>query len=324
MKKNKIVLMFPGQGSQYKGMGLDYSTVSNKFNDYFNLASELLNESLSDIISDINDNSTKLDNTLYSQISIYTLSSVIFDYLFEQKFLKKDDIFTVSGHSLGDYSALYASGYYSFKDGLKLVKYRGSIMAEANEKMDGMMAAVLGADYESLENLLIQYKDKFKEEVYIANYNEYSQLVISGRRYSIEKAIDFLEENKIRKIIPLKVKIASHTPLMKDISVKVGDYLKNIILNEPVFNFFSSTSLIYPKMEEIKSVLENQLISQVNWVKSIEYFLNNEVNVFIEVGPGKVLSGLTKRIAEKNQKKEVLIFNTDNLSELNNLKNYLS
>ncbi|MCL4386185.1 MAG: ACP S-malonyltransferase [Actinobacteria bacterium] len=323
MKKNKTVLMFPGQGSQYKGMGLDYNTVSDKFNDYFNLASDLLNESLYDIIAGINDNSTKLDNTLYSQISIYTLSSVIFDYLFEQKILKKEDIFTISGHSLGDYSALYASGYYSFKDGLKLVKYRGSIMSEANEKMDGMMAAVIGVDYKSLENLLIQYKDKFKEEVYIANYNEYSQLVISGKRSGIEKAIDFLKENKIRKIIPLKVKIASHTPLMKDISLKVGDYLKNIILNEPVFNFFSSTSLIYPKIQEIKSVLENQLISQVNWVNSIEYFLNNEVNIFIEVGPGKVLSGLTKRIAEKNQK-EVLIFNSDNPSELSNLKNYLS
>lgn len=322
MDKNKIVLMYPGQGSQYAGMGLKYLDILNEFNSYFNQASETLNEDLIEIISGSDGKAVKLENTLYSQISIYTLSAIISDHLINHQFLKKDYIFAVTGHSLGDYSALYLSGYYDFKQGLELVKYRGTLMSKANEKMDGMMAAVLGTDYKALEDLLINYKDKFKEEVYIANYNDYGQIVISGERSNVEKAIDFLKENGLRKIIPLKVKIASHTPLMKDVSVKVGEYLDNITLDNPVFNFYSSTSLSYPKKKEIRLVLEQQLISQVNWVKSIEYFLEEGANIFLEIGPGKVLSGLVKRIAEKNSK-DVLIFNTDKISDLNSFKDFL-
>jgi [acyl-carrier-protein] S-malonyltransferase len=322
MKENKIVLMFPGQGSQYIGMGLSYKTANSNYNKYFNLASKLLNENLLDIVensSDVN----KLENTLYSQVSIYTLSAVIFDYLLNEKILNKNDIFSVIGHSLGDYSALYACGYYDFKDGLELVKYRGSIMSDANEKMNGMMAAVIGVEYDYLNDLLEKFKEKNKEEVYIANYNEYNQIVISGLSSDVQKATQFLKENDVKKIIPLKVKIASHTPLMKDVSSNLEQYLNNVLFKEPNFKFFSSISLTYPKIEEIKVNLKNQLLNQVNWVKSIEHFLNEEVNVFIEIGPGKVLSNLTKKIADKNQK-EVQIFNSDNIENLINIKNYLN
>lgn len=191
-------------------------------------------------------------------------------------------------------------------------------MSEANEKMDGMMAAVLGTEYRTLESLLLDYKNKFNEEVYLANYNDYSQIVISGRRSNMGKAIEFLKENGVRKVIPLKVKIASHTPLMQDVSEKLGKHFTNIVLNDPQINFYSSTSLIYAKKEEIKSVMQEQLVIPINWVGSIEYFLNHEVNTFIEIGPGRVLSGLVKRIADKDSK-NVLIFNTDKLSDLNNL-----
>ncbi|MCL4416373.1 MAG: ACP S-malonyltransferase [Actinobacteria bacterium] len=322
INKNKIVLIFPGQGSQYTGMGLDYLDLSHKFKDYFKLASDILKEDLTDIVFDKNGAGFKLENTLYSQISIFTLSAVISDYLLDH-YLKKDDIFAVTGHSLGDYSALYTGGYFSFKQSLDLVKYRGNLMAEANEKMDGMMAAILGTDYNSLNDLLIKFKGRYKKEVYIANYNDYSQIVISGIRENMEKAIEFLKENGIKKVIPLKVRIASHTPLMMKVSRMLGDYVKSIMLQEPFINFYSSTSQGYCKKEEIWSVLKDQLTSQINWVKTIEYFLNEDVNVFVETGPSKVLSGLVKRIADKNQK-DILIFNTDRLSDLNNLKNFLS
>lgn len=197
-------------------------------------------------------------------------------------------------------------------------------MAEANEKMDGMMAAVIGIDYNSLSDLLAKFKERYKKEVYIANYNDYSQIVLSGIRKNIEKAIDFLKENAVRKIIPLKVKIASHSPLMVDISTRLGGYVKIMEMeNKPFINFYSSTSQGYCKEEELWNVLKMQLTSQINWVKTVEYFLNEGVNVFIETGPSKVLSGLVKRIADRSGR-NILIFNTDRLSDLNNLKNFLN
>jgi len=321
--KRKIVLMFPGQGSQYAGMGMDYVDLLNKSNNYFEAASKSLQESLTSIISGSNGNNKILENTYYSQVSIFTLSAAISDYLFREKYLDKASVFAVTGHSLGDYSALYACGFFNFKEGLEIVKCRGKLMSEANEKMDGMMAAVLGTNYQTLKNLLLDYENIFKEEIYLANYNDYSQLVISGKRKNMEKTIEFLKENGVRKVIPLKVKIASHTPLMKDVSEKLGKYFQSIVLNDPQFNFYSSTSLSYPKKEEIKSVMEQQLVIPINWVKSTEYFLNHEADTFIEIGPGKVLSNLVKRIAEKNSK-NVLVFNTDKLSDLNNLIESLS
>jgi [acyl-carrier-protein] S-malonyltransferase len=316
--KRKIVLMFPGQGSQYAGMGMDYLDLLNKSNNYFEAASESLQEDLIKIISGDNGSNEKLENTFYVQLSIFTLSAAISEYLFKKEYLDKASIFAVTGHSLGDYSALYACGFFDFKEGFEIVKCRGKLMSEANEKMDGMMAAVLGTEYRTLESLLLDYKNKFNEEVYLANYNDYSQIVISGRRSNMGKAIEFLKENGVRKVIPLKVKIASHTPLMQDVSEKLGKHFTNIVLNDPQINFYSSTSLIFAKKEEIKFVMQEQLVIPINWVGNIEYFLNHKVNTFIEIGPGRVLSGLVKRIADKNSK-NVLIFNTDKLSDLNNL-----
>jgi [acyl-carrier-protein] S-malonyltransferase len=316
--KQKKVLMFPGQGSQYAGMGMDYINLLIKSGNYFEAASGLLQEDLIKIISGDNGAGEKLEDTFYSQVSIFTLSAAISNYLFKEKYLDKADIYAATGHSLGDYGALYASGYFNFEECFNIVKYRGKLMSEANLEMDGMMAAILGADYLTVKNLLQDYKTKFKEEVYLANYNDYSQIVISGRREDVSKAIDFLKENGLRKIIPLKVRIASHTPLMKNVSEDLGKYFYNLDLNEPQINFYSSTSLMYPKKEEIKSVMEQQLLIPINWVSTIEYFLGNEVNTFIEIGPGKVLSGLVKRVADKNSK-DVLIFNTDKLADLNNL-----
>jgi [acyl-carrier-protein] S-malonyltransferase len=316
--KQKKVLMFPGQGSQYAGMGMDYINLLIKSGNYFEAASGLLQEDLIKIISGDNGAGEKLEDTFYSQVSIFTLSAAISNYLFKEKYLDKAEIYATTGHSLGDYGALYSSGYFNFEECFNIVKYRGKLMSEANLEMDGMMAAILGADYLTVKNLLQDYKTKFKEEVYLANYNDYSQIVISGRREDVSKAIDFLKENGLRKIIPLKVRIASHTPLMKNVSEDLGKYFYNLDLNEPQINFYSSTSLMYPKKEEIKSVMKQQLLIPINWVSTIEYFLGNEVNTFIEIGPGKVLSGLVKRVADKNSK-DVLIFNTDKLADLNNL-----
>jgi len=314
----KTVLMFPGQGSQYEGMGMDYIDLLNKSNNDFNIASDLLGENIADVITGNNVNSAALDNTYYSQVSIFTLSAAINDYLFEKKYLDISSVLAVMGHSLGDYSALYSCGFFNFRECLEIVAYRGKLMADANEKMDGMMAAVLGTDYDTIKNLLANYRNSSNEEIYMANYNDYSQIVISGKRDNMEKAIGFLKENGVRKVIPLKVKIASHTPLMKDVSERLGEYFKGIVLNEPKLNFYSTTYLGFPKREEVKSVMKDQLVIPINWVKSIEYFLNQKADTFIEIGPGKVLSNLVRRISEKNSL-DVSVFNTDKLSDLNNL-----
>lgn len=316
--KRKIVLMFPGQGSQYAGMGMDYIDLLTKSNNDFSNASEALGEDLIDVISGNNGNTANLENTFYSQVSIFTLSASISDYLFDKNYLDRTSVLAVIGHSLGDYGALYACGFFNFKDGIDIVSHRGKLMADANEKMDGMMAAVLGTNYEALKNLLLGYKDLYKEEVYLANYNDYIQIVLSGKRENLEKAIDFLKEKGVRKVMPLKVRIASHSPLMKEVSEKLGEYFRDIVLHDPQSNFYSSTSLDFPKKEKIKSVMEEQLVIPINWVKSMEYLLGKKADTFVEIGPGKVLSNLVKRIAEKNSM-DVSVFNTDKLSDLNNL-----
>lgn len=323
-KRSKIVLMYPGQGSQYIGMGSDYLSCVDDFKSYFNLASDMIQEDLLAIIFDKNDLGFKLENTLYSQVSIYTLSALINDYLFKNCFFKKNDVFALIGHSLGDYSALYASRCFDFVEGLKLVNKRGRLMAEINEDMDGMMAAVLGTDLDAIESVLSDFKKEYGKEVYVTNYNDYNQIVISGIRNDMENAIEFLKGKGIRKIIPLKVKIASHTPLMKSVAINLENYIKNMNLNNPSIDFYSATSLGYRGKEELGSVLKNQLTSRINWVKTIEYLIFEEgVDIFIEIGPGKVLSGLVKRISEKNNKK-IFVFNTDRMSDINDLKKFLN
>ncbi len=306
----KTVLMFPGQGSQYEKMGLDFLFKNEKYNKHFNMCSKKIRE---DSIALIN-NGKKLNQTRYSQPLIYTLSAAIYDYLSD---LNNLDVSAAIGHSLGEYSALYCSGAYSFNQGLELVNFRAKIMEEENSNSNGMMAAVLSKDIEKIKEIIK------RSNAYIANYNDYSQYVISGHKENVIKAIKDLKANGIRKAIPLKVNIASHCPLMEDVANKLGNYLyENIEIGDTRIPFYSSTRNEFVNKDEIKSALTEQLIMPINWLDTVLFFLNSGYRAFIEIGPKKVLSNLVKRISKK-EKKEVKIFNTDTLEDIGLLKKYL-
>jgi len=312
-KYPKIALIFPGQGSQFEKMGQQFLRFNSKYLDYFDKAAEVLKKDLPGIING-EDKDNSLNDTRFSQVAIFCLSSALFDYLMGELSLDKKYIDTILGHSLGEYSALYGCGAYTFKKGLDLVAYRGEIMSSADKTAKGMMAAVLGAESRQIEDVLQDYKDK----VFIANYNEHTQIVISGYEDEVVKVMSDLKEKGIKKVIPLKANIASHCPLMSSVSENLGDFIEsNINFNDPGIPFLSTTEVSYRDGKDIKDTLKGQLINPIKWVDSISLLLDRGVDIFIEIGPGKVLSKLTARIARKN-KKDITVLNTSDLGDIEN------
>ncbi len=311
----KIALMFPGQGSQYIGMGSEFLDAHDRYRKYFNISSEVIGKDILEITrGGSKDNA--LDDTRFSQISIYTLSCALNDYILNGLSIKKKYIYTVLGHSLGEYSALYSSGAYSFKQGAILVGYRGMLMSGANRDERGMMAAVLGTELNVIKEVL----ENFTDRVFIANYNDCSQIVISGYEGAVMEAMEELKSRGAKKIIPLKVGIASHSPLMKRVSDELGKYIEqNIVFIDMKFPFFSTTEVTYLSKDDLKRTLTGQLVNPIRWIDSIEYLLENGTDIFIEVGPGSVLSGLVGRIA-KSGGKVVTVLKTDRMEDIENLK----
>jgi len=314
LDNTKIALMFPGQGSQHEKMGQQFLRFNSSADKYFEIAGEIIGKDLAKIING-QDPVNNLGDTKFSQISIYTLNCALFDYLSEDLSLDRNSIDTVMGHSLGEYSALYSCGAYDFKTGAELVAYRGNIMSNADRTSKGMMAAILGAEAGLVEEILKEYRDR----VFIANYNDYTQIIISGYEKDVKIAMAGLKEKGIKKIIPLKVNIASHCPLMGEVSKKLGDFIgKNISFKEPDLSFLSTTEVKYIGKSGLKKTLTGQLTNPIQWVDSIKLLLDKGVNTFIEIGPGKVLSGLVLRIARKN-KKNIDIMNTKDLDDIEDL-----
>jgi len=314
----KIALMFPGQGSQYKGMGMEFLNANGSYGKYFDVSSEVTGKDILKVISG-RDLENSLDDTRFSQISIYSLSCALNDYIVNELSINVEYIDTVLGHSLGEYGALYSSGAYSFRQGAELVGYRGMIMSEANRSGKGMMAAVLGTEIDIIKDVLGSFADK----VFIANYNDYSQIVISGYEDAVREAVGKLKLKGAKKIIPLKVNIASHSPLMEQVSDKLGRFIEaSINFTDMKLPFFSTTEVAYRGREDIKRTLTGQLTGPIRWFDSIEYLLGRGIDIFIEVGPGTVLSGLVERIARRNSK-DVTILNTNRMEDIEGLKNAL-
>lgn len=310
--------MFPGQGSQSENMGQRFLRFNNRYIKYFEDAGKIAGSDILNIIKG-KDPGNSLADTKYAQIAIFCLSCAVFDYLKDDLGMDMDSVETMMGHSLGEYSALYAAGVYDFKDGAGLVAYRGTIMSEADKSAKGMMAAVLGTEAGPISEVL----EGFKDRVFIANYNDYTQIVISGYEEDVKKAIAALKDKGIKKVIPLKVNIASHCPIMKDVSERLGKYMdEKIYPADPVLPFLSTTEVKYVGSDGVKDTLTGQLVNPIKWVESVESCLERGINTFIEIGPGKVLSGLVMRIARKN-KREVNVMNTGSLEDIEDLINKL-
>ncbi len=308
----KIALMFPGQGSQYEQMGLDFLEKNKQYKKYFDMCTQQMGEEAVGILRE----GEKLGNTRYSQPLIYTLSSAVCDYLDDTSSIRLKAS-AVVGHSLGEYTALYGAGAYSFAQGLELVDFRAKIMAEENRAANGMMAAVLSRNIGKIKDIVQ------KNNAYIANYNDYSQYVISGQKRNVKSAIKELKANGIRKVIPLKVNIASHCPLMEGVAGRLANYLlKNVKIKGTEIPFYSSTKGKFVDKEDIKAALTQQLVMPIKWLDTVLFLLQSGYEVFIEIGPKTVLANLVKRIS-RHAGKKARVFNTDSVDDIKILQNYL-
>ena len=285
-------VIFPGQGSQMVGMGREfydkYDLVKNLFKD----ADQILGFPLSKLI--LEGSKEKLDLTENTQPAIFLLSYSIF-HLIKKEFnidLNKASFF--AGHSLGEYSALASAGVLSFSDTLKILKIRGKAMQNSAPKGLGGMVAVLGSDIETIENIIKDNKDKY--ECFIANDNSTGQLVISGNIVELEKMIIDLKLKNIKNI-KLPVSAPFHCRLMNKATAIMNEEIKKINFEETKNILVSNvTAKEISNLPELKYLLIKQIESRVRWRESVLLMINQGVSQFIEIGPGKVLSGLIKRI----------------------------
>ena len=281
--------LFPGQGSQYVGMGLDLKENSEKAKEYFDISNEIMNCDIQSII--FNGPKELLKKTEYTQPAIYIVS-VITGYLLIDKGLKPT---ALAGHSLGEYSALAIGGAFDFTTGLKLVKSRSENMANAGMEKSGTMAALVGLDDETVINLCKSYEGN--GVVVPANFNSPGQVVISGNINAVEWVIKSSRDAGARMAVELNVSGAFHSPLMSPARENLAEMINSLEISDTVYPVFTNVDANpVTKAIDIKSSLIQQLENPVLWAKSILEMKNKGINHFIEVGPGKVLQGLNKRI----------------------------
>ena len=281
--------LFPGQGSQYVGMGLDLRENSEKAEEYFDISNEIMNCDIQSII--FSGPEELLKKTEYTQPAIYIVS-VITGYLLIDKGLKPT---ALAGHSLGEYSALAVGGAFDFSTGLKLVKSRSENMANAGIEEKGTMAALVGLDDETVMNLCKSYEGH--GVVVPANFNSPGQVVISGNINAVEWVIKSSKNAGARMAVELNVSGAFHSPLMSPARENLAEMINSLEISNTVYPVFTNVDAKpVTKAIDIKSSLIRQLENPVQWAKSILEMKNKGINHFIEVGPGKVLQGLNKRI----------------------------
>ena len=285
-------ILFPGQGSQIVGMGSEFYNNFPNIKKIFLEADEILNFKISKIILEGPENELKL--TQNTQPAILLVSYAIFTVLKNEFNFNLKEIKYFAGHSLGEYSALLCANSLSFKDSLHLLFERGKSMQEAVPVGRGSMLAILGSNIKEINNYLLQLKQKGVCE--IANDNAEGQIIVSGNTETVDELKGILKENK-KKSILLPVSAPFHCSLMNSAAVKMKKKIDNTNFTKPDFEIINNvTSLPSNNPEIIKSLLVKQIYSKVRWRESILFMANNKIDNFIEIGPGKVLTGLVKRI----------------------------
>lgn len=305
-------LIFPGQGSQTVGMGSELYKNFDLVKKLFKQADDKLNYSISKIILDGPED--KLQLTENTQPAILTVSYSIFNVLKKEFGLSFEKFKYFAGHSLGEYSALVSSQSLSFDDALFLLHERGKAMQEAVPIGKGKMIAVLGEQYNEVENLLANFEKKGICE--IANDNANGQVIVSGTKEDIEALQILLKKKKI-KLIPLKVSAPFHCSLMKPAAEKMKNKINNIKFSEPIFDIVTNVTAKPEKNpEKIKSLLVEQIYSTVKWRESIINMHKLGVKNFIEIGPGKALTGMVKRTLKEG--------NCFSINSITDIKDFLN
>ena len=304
-------LVFPGQGSQTIGMGKDFFENYDLVKDLFKEADESLGISLSKII--LEGPKDELDLTINTQPAIFLISYSIFQVMKREFNMDLDNAKYFAGHSLGEYSALCAANYLSFSDTIKLLKIRGDAMQNAVPKGEGGMLAVLGSKVETIEDLLSENKNNFIAQ--IANDNSEGQIVLSGRNSDIEKLIHVLKSKNVKNM-KLPVSAPFHCKLMNSATEIMRNQIQKLNFQDSKNKLISNvTAKEILDKEELKTLLIDQIENRVRWRESVEHMINNGVNHFIEIGPGKVLTGLIKRI-DRNVKIDTINSESD-IKDLN-------
>ncbi len=284
---NKFALIFPGQGAQKTGMGKELYENSLAARKVFETADEVLGRSISDIC--FNGSEEELTKTINSQPCILTVSLAAYEALKEKCNM---EIACSAGHSLGEYAALYAAGAIDLKTVLELIQKRAFLMNEAAEKTNGSMAAVLGLSDEQVINIVNQ-----TDNVYVANYNSPGQVVITGDKEQINNNLDKFKEAGAKRVIPLAVSGAFHSPLMKTAGEEFVNFIENYEFNDTIIPVYTNVDAkAETKGSEFKNKLPRQIYSSVMWTQTINNIKSSGVINFIELGPGKVLAGLNKKI----------------------------
>jgi len=284
-----IAYVFPGQGAQYIGMGKDLYDNFPKAKDMFNKANNILKFKITDIMFDGTEEELKQTNV--TQPAIFLHSAILAKLLGDD--FKPD---MVAGHSLGEFSALVANKTLSFEDGITLVSKRAAAMQKACESEPSTMAAIIGLDDSIVENIC----KEIDEIVVPANYNTPGQLVISGSVAGIDKAIVLLNEAGAKRALKLKVGGAFHSPLMEPARIELAEAIAATKFNQgisPIYQNVTGQPVNDPEI--IKSNLIQQLVSPVQWTQTMKNMLADGVTKVIEVGPGKVLQGMFKKIDRK-------------------------
>ena len=290
-------VIFPGQGSQIVGMGKEFHTKFDIVKKLFNDADEILGFSISNLI--LEGPKDKLDLTENTQPAIFLVGYSIFQLLKKEFNIDLNKANFFAGHSLGEYTALASANVLSFSDTLRILKIRGNAMQSAVPKGEGGMVAVLGSEIEKIEKIIEENKNKY--ECFIANDNSNGQLVVSGNNIEIEKFILDLKSNSIKNI-KLPVSAPFHCKLMKKATDIIGKEIEKLEFKEPKNILISNvTAKEITSSSLLKDLLIKQIESRVRWRESVILMINKGVSQFIEIGPGKILSGLIKR-TDKNIK----------------------
>ncbi len=302
----KTAWLFPGQASQKVGMGKDLFDQTELGKQYFNQANGIMGCDIQSIIFDGPEDTLK--QTQFTQPSIYIVSVILGELLKEKGYSPN----AVAGHSLGEYSALAVADAFDFETGLSLVKVRAESMARAGEVQQGTMAAIVGLDDETVTNLCENYSGD--GVVVAANFNSPGQVVISGSPDAVHAVSESAKESGARMAVELNVSGAFHSPLMTPAREALAEMLNSLEISDVLFPVFTNVDAKpVTKGNDIKDSLIRQLENPVLWTKSILSMKDTGIESFIEVGPGKVLQGLNKRIDRRTPSQGI-----DSLEQLEN------